>query len=277
MAVLRLIRGICREGAEVYDADGRLVVLRAWSPDGPTWPKVNEALLKAVNALESTAPTFGGGKRGEFQAYYFGLHRGSQRDPMMSAYTRQHMDVYEGVQKILESVRTHVAGIFATNFPNIYKRYAAALDFVEDAIPDVRAAFYPFACFAFNVGTVVCNPHKDFLNFITGLCLIIPFGKFDHTTCCRLIVRELGVEFEVGAGIPILIPSAMYTHYNTLLTKAGVRQSFTAWTGGPVVQWADLNGRSVSQLSKKEHEQYASSLPMRLAEGLALFPVHKGF
>ncbi|KAI0055134.1 hypothetical protein BV25DRAFT_1784454, partial [Artomyces pyxidatus] len=55
--------------------------------------------------------------------------------------------------------------------------------------------------------------HKDFLNFVTGLCLIIPFGSFDHTKSCRLVVRELGLEFEVGAGVPILIPSALYTQY----------------------------------------------------------------
>ncbi|KAI0054221.1 hypothetical protein BV25DRAFT_1817297, partial [Artomyces pyxidatus] len=72
---------------------------------------------------------------------------------------------------------------------------------------------------------------------------------------------------------PILIPSALYTQYNTLLQGLGVRQSFTAWMGGPVVQWADLGGRAVSSLSRAEKKAYIASLPKRLAEGLALFPV----
>ncbi|KAI0043923.1 hypothetical protein FA95DRAFT_1608994 [Auriscalpium vulgare] len=260
-------------GAEVYDGDGRLVVLRAWSPEGPRWGTINGALQRGAEILAAVPPTFKGGKRGDFQAYYFGLHRGSQVTPMMSSFTTKNGELFKQVKTAIEPVRQRVQGIFATNFPDLHARYCAAMDYINDALPGVGAAFYPFACFAFNLGDVMCRPHKDFLNFITGVCLIIPFGDFDHTTSCRLVVQELGLEFEVAAGIPIIIPSAMYTHYNNLLNRMGVRQSFTAWTGGPVIQWVDLKGRAVNELTREEEQEYRDSLTTRIARGLALFPV----
>lgn len=146
------------------------------------------------------------------------------------------------------------------------------MDYVTERRPGTRACFFPWASFSFNLGLVVSRIHKDRLNLLFGLCLIIPFGVFNHQTSCRLVVHELGCEFEVGAGIPIWIPSALYSHYNTILVGMGVRESFVAWTGGPVFQWFDLGGRSVNSLTVSEKQEYLASMPFRIAQGLCRFP-----
>ncbi|KAI0056513.1 hypothetical protein BV25DRAFT_1813952, partial [Artomyces pyxidatus] len=260
------------EGAAVYDAQGRMFIYRAWSPEGPVWNTINSMLTSARRHLDGVEPTFDSSDRGAFKAYYFGLHRGSQKLPMMSLYHRKHEELVKTLQHELRAVREVISGIFKLNFPSLYHRYCSIADFVAEKLPDCNAAFYPFASFAFNVGRVVTAKHKDHQNLIAGLCMIIPFGTFDYRTCCRFVVVELGLEFEVAAGVPIFIPSAMYTHYNTALAAIGVRESFVAWTGAAVAQWVDLGGRAVNELSKAEKADYLRNLAMCLADGLALFP-----
>lgn len=62
----------------MYDADGRLVLYRAWSPKGPVWTSINETLMRVADMLRNIKPTFTNGTRGDFAAYFFSLHRGSQ-------------------------------------------------------------------------------------------------------------------------------------------------------------------------------------------------------
>lgn len=127
------------------------------------------------------------------------------------------------------------------------------------------------------MGLVISNNHKDLWNLLFGFCLIIPFDFFDFRSCARLGIKELGVEFEVAPGVPIWVPSAMYTHYNTELTKMGMRKSLVAWTGAPIFQWEDLGGRPLTRLSVSEKAAYVASLPRRIAEGLSLFPFRSDF
>lgn len=57
----------------------------------------------------------------------------------------------------------------------------------------------------------------------------------------------------------------------------GMRQSLVAWTGAPIFQWKDLNGRALSTLSPSEKAEYVASLPRQIAEGLSLFPLRSDF
>jgi hypothetical protein len=101
---------------------------------------------------------------------------------------------------------------------------------------------------------------------------VIPYGSFDWQTDCHLVIEELGLEFEVQAGVPIFFPSALFTHYNTRLISMGMRGSISAWTGASVFQWAELGGRAVSQLTQEEQRAYIRAQKDRLAAGFARFP-----
>lgn len=63
-----------------------------------------------------------------------------------------------------------------------------------------------------------------------------------------------------------------FTHYNTVLEEAGVRNFFTAWTDGSIFLWRDLNGRSFSDFSIEEQRDFKHSMAARVACGFNLFP-----
>lgn len=170
-----------------------------------------------------------------------------------------------------------VVGIFKSRAPVIYQRYQETIDYVQERRPGTYACFHPWASVCLTLGDVAVDEHKDRWNLLFGWCHIIPFNFFDHRVSSRIGIVELGVEFEVGPGIPIWVPSAMYTHYNTLLREKGMRQSLVAWTGAPIFQWKDLGGRSVSRLTAAEKADYIASLPRHIAEGLACFPLEAAF
>lgn len=69
---------VVSEAAAAYDGDGRLMAYRAWSPEGPVWHSINDILMGVADMLRSIPPTFKNGRRGDFSAYLFSLHRGSQ-------------------------------------------------------------------------------------------------------------------------------------------------------------------------------------------------------
>lgn len=136
----------------------------------------------------------------------------------------------------------------------------------------VQKHFYPFACLAVNCHPTVCLPHRDFKNVIAGVCCIMPFGDFQPHTA-RLVVQELELEIEVAPGVPIFIPSAVFTHWNTAMEKAGVRGSIVYWTGAALFQWLQLGFRSLKSLSKNEHALYKATMPQLLREGISRFPI----
>lgn len=267
------------DAAALFDADGRLAVYRPWCPEGSIWHSVNNVLIGVADKIRRSGipPTFKDGMRGEFSTFAFSLHRGSQADPVMSAYFRKHEAFAQEIMDDLEPVRLIASGIFKSRMPGIYQRYRITMDFVQKYRPGTRPCFDPWASFCINMGLVISDDHKDLWNLLFGLCLIIPFGFFDFCTCARLGIKELGVEFEVAPGVPIWVPSAMYTHYNTELKKMGMRQSLVAWTGAPIFQWKDLDGRALAKLSPSEKAEYVASLPRRIAEGLTLFPLRSDF
>ena len=156
----------------------------------------------------------------------------------------------------------------------MHTHYEKTMGAIEAHYPGMKAAFHPFAAFGFNIGRkIVTAPHKDHQNFVTGLCLVIPFDHFDHKASCRLILKEFGIEMEVGAGVPVLIPSALVTHYNTAMQDAGIRMSFTAWSAGSLFQWVDLGNQPLCALSQSEQAEEHARIPQKILEGLERFPL----
>ncbi|KAH9923082.1 uncharacterized protein B0H18DRAFT_847485, partial [Fomitopsis serialis] len=122
--------------------------------------------------------------------------------------------------------------------PQLFDYYARTLDYALGNDRTLESLFYPFASFALNVGDVVSSRHLDSTNLGPGLCCIIPFGVFNPSKDCRIGLAELGCEVEVGPGVPIWIPSAAFTHYNTpLVTEGATRGSAVFWTGGTMFQY----------------------------------------
>ncbi|KII88037.1 hypothetical protein PLICRDRAFT_30502 [Plicaturopsis crispa FD-325 SS-3] len=242
--------------------------------------KINALAMKAERYLLASGipPSHPAGFRGNFNAYYWSTHRGSTAHPRVSRYCIDHPVEMKDTREILEPVRSMIDNIFKRQFPRVYMRYAYAAKFVNDhpRTPDKESApsimFFPFASFCVNTGVhnVICKPHRDSQNLAYGLCVVIPFGTF--TDGARLVIEELGMEFEVLAGMPIFFPSALYTHYNTALVGLGMRGSIVAWTGASIFQWVELGGKAVSELNEGEKSHYAASADERYSAGFSFFP-----
>ncbi|KAL6300926.1 hypothetical protein BKA93DRAFT_739538 [Sparassis latifolia] len=260
--------------AYICDSEGRLVIYCSFT--GPATFRANSVAIAAVEYLRQSGikPTYSGSSRGNFLQYYFTLHRDNQVRPRMSLYYLKHIDVVHELGKLLQPVVALVNGIFKSQFPALYAHYAATLDYVLRQDAGLEALFYPFTSFAFNVGVVVTLPHLDSTNYGPGLCCIMPYGTFDPSQDCRIGIAELGYEIEVGPGVPVFIPSALFTHYNTVLISKGMRGSLVFWTGGSIFQWVELGGQMVSDLSEAEREAYVNGVAARISAALARFPMH---
>lgn len=98
----------------------------------------------------------------------------------------------------------------------------------------------PFASYTFNLGDhSTCKAHIDGSNLVTGLCLAIPLGNFDHSKGGHLILHELQMVLELPSGSIVLFPSGMITHENTNIQPHEERQAFTAFSSSSLFQWVD--------------------------------------
>ncbi|KAJ7082159.1 hypothetical protein C8R43DRAFT_826658, partial [Mycena crocata] len=262
----------------VYDANGIKAVHRACFPADS---KINNACVEASNICKKMMPTHTlkhlRGKK--FTPYIFSLHRGSVKTPRMLRTVKQHRSIYELLKKCLDPVnrlvQTKYCTIFEAEFPKLSKRYKDTVDTVTAKVANTEAAFYPFASFCINVpteGGVRCTAHIDLQNLGPGLCVVIPFGKFNPARDCKLVVWDLSYTFQVAPGQPIFFPSALYTHYNTKLKNLGMRGSLMAWTGASVFQWVNMECRAIKDLSPKEYADYKAGLKDRVCRGFELFP-----
>lgn len=164
-------------------------------------------------------------------------------------------------------------GAFQTFFPELFDYYAASFKFLRDDIGNIPDWSYPFCGMCINVGEVICKPHRDVLNYRPGPCCIIPFGTLYSNTDCRVGVDELGLEFELAAGIPLYILSAIFRHYNTpKVSKNTMRGSIVIWTGGSIFQYCDLRGRTIGDLNKSEYENYCRMKGYRIRTAVDRFP-----
>ncbi|KAF7320723.1 hypothetical protein HMN09_00158100 [Mycena chlorophos] len=259
----------------IYDSELRKVIHRAALPEDAS---INDALLKAAELAQKCRPD--NNPRGAYRVNTFSLHRGSTLYPRMSRTVEEYPYIYSQILAVLEPVRQHVEAIFRREFPALAAKYAKVMDRIaEDSELEgvgIGAAFYPFAAFSINHPSgsrgVVTRPHIDSANYAGGLCVVIPFGHFDHTRDCFLVVQELGLVFEVAAGQPIFFPSALYTHYNTELVSLGMRGSFVAWTGAQLFQYFELGCRAVSALSREELQMYPELVQRQLRTALEMRP-----
>ncbi|KAJ6579183.1 hypothetical protein DFH09DRAFT_913405, partial [Mycena vulgaris] len=257
----------------VYDSNGIKTVHRANLSKNPA---INDACCKAGEIVKRAVRTYGPKQaRGNFSAFAFSLHRGSCVEPRMSKDVAQQPGVYKMLKECLEPVRKVVENIMKAEFPCLFERYKHAVDTIASNVLGTEPAFSPFASFCVNFtskGGVVCKAHIDLQNLGPGLCVVIPFGHFDPKRDCKLVVWELGFIFQVAAGQPIFFPSALYTHYNTVLISMGMRGSIVAWTGASIFQYVDLGCRAVCDLNPGELKEYREGLKERARRGFDLFP-----
>ncbi|KAF6759033.1 hypothetical protein DFP72DRAFT_844797 [Ephemerocybe angulata] len=147
----------------------------------------------------------------------------------------------------------------STFFPKLYAKYHSLRVDVEDHLPNLKWNFKRsvFSAAAFNFGPqVVTSRHRDCMNLPAGFCAITALGNFDSEKGGHLIVEELGIVIEFPAGSCILLPSAVFTHYNTSVQPGEIRLSFTQFSSGGLFRFADNGYRTQEDLKKYDEGLY---------------------
>ncbi|KIO21801.1 hypothetical protein M407DRAFT_28614 [Tulasnella calospora MUT 4182] len=264
--------------AKIRDSSGRVIIYRAYGNSGTT--DINLCIVQAVTALESsTSPEFQAGKhhRGHFPVRNFMIHRSYVQNPRYSKYLERNMEQAVALSRDLKPVIDLIEKIFKANFPSLHEYYRSTLNYVlSHPSCQLTNLWGPFASIAVNSGgSVQAWYHKDGDNLPAGLCVIIPFGLFNHSTSAHLVIDFNGtpIRFELPAGVPFFMPSALLAHYNTCLMGDGeTRGSLVFWTSGKLFQWVDLGGRSVKDLTLEELRAWLGAGQERAQEAFGRFP-----
>jgi hypothetical protein len=145
--------------------------------------------------------------------------------------------------------------VFKEHFESLYDRFWHNLTSICSRVPDCKWPVdgLPFAGFTINVDDVcICDPHVDGSNPAWGLCLICPFGRFNHTAGGHLVLHELKLILELEPGSIALIPSALITHQNVPIAFGEQRHAFTAYTPARMFQWVDCGFKLQKELNLSE-------------------------
>lgn len=121
--------------------------------------------------------------------------------------------------------------------------------------PDCSKALgdLPLFSITLNVGDhSICKPHVDGANLSGGLCLVSPYGSFDHIKGGHLILHELRLVLSLPTGSFVLFPSALITHENIPISAGETRKAFTAFSPAAIFQWRDNGFARVNEGLKEE-------------------------
>ncbi|KAJ7886596.1 hypothetical protein B0H14DRAFT_3082162 [Mycena olivaceomarginata] len=131
-----------------------------------------------------------------------------------------------------------------------------------------------FSAAAFNFGPDVWTfKHRNVLNIPFGMCAVQAMGKFDATKGGYLILWELKRVIEFPAGGTILLPSATITHSSIPVQPGEERASFTQYTAGGLIRYADNGFRTEKELEAQDAPEYARLMTLKSSRwemGLAM-------
>lgn len=164
--------------------------------------------------------------------------------------------------------------MFKRQFPKLYALYNATMNFLSDQCPELKRHWGVFASLTINLGgQTATTKHRDHLNFGFGECVVIPFGEYDHEESARLCVRlgDEDYEFELPEGVPMFLPSALLTHWNTRVQPKDRRGSLVLWMPGALIRWFRLGGRNLKDMTKQEQDEWRAGVKARVAEWLKLY------
>lgn len=167
---------------------------------------------------------------------------------------------------------------FATWYPKLHHYYDDHFNPLLSRHPDLRRNFKNsvWATVAFNFGpATVTAKHRDFANIPFGICSVTALGTFNPKKGGHMILWELKVVIEFPPGSTILLPSAVISHSNTPIRKHERRCSFTQYTPGGLIRWAEHGFQSetnfVAGLSQEQKKEVAAENAARCKFGVSLF------
>lgn len=121
---------------------------------------------------------------------------------------------------------------------------------LQAAFPDISPPVpgMPWPAMTMNLGPQTnVDPHRDFRNLGSSVCLDYTDGDFDSCRVGHLIMHEAKRIIEFPPGNGALFPSALTTHETIPVGPLETRNSMTAYMAGGLVQFADQQNQTQRQ------------------------------
>ncbi|KAK0461668.1 uncharacterized protein EV420DRAFT_1266019, partial [Desarmillaria tabescens] len=171
---------------------------------------------------------------------------------------------------------------YETAFPNLRKEYEKILNNLIQNDSRLRRNWVnsSFAAATFNLGPSTSTfRHRDYLNYVLGMCPVYAGGNFDSKQGGHLILWDLKLVIQFPAGSTIIFPSALLEHSNVPIQPGELRFSFTQFTAAGLFRWVYNGFKSDREIIENGQCVEKVGLQMRKervwARGLKLFTTRK--
>jgi hypothetical protein len=169
-------------------------------------------------------------------------------------------------------INPQLVAVFKHYFEDMQAVYTQISEAVCQDIPGYQPPIpnLPFTSYTLNVDyQCICEPHVDGSNLAFGLCLICPFGKFDHKKGGHLVLHDLKIILEFAPGSIAFIPSALITHENIGIKCRETRHAVTAYTPASIFRYCLEDLQKSPEWSPEQKRQLGE---MRWKYGKTLLP-----
>ena len=143
-------------------------------------------------------------------------------------------------------LRSLLLALFRRYFPELHEYYESTLDAlaVVDRLQSKLTPTSAFAGTSLNYErTTVCDWHSDCINLLTGLCLVIVLGNFNHRTAGHFLMNEARLVIELKHGDFFFNMSAYFGHRNCPIPKKASRRSIVLYTAAELFRWVQQGQR----------------------------------
>ncbi|KAJ3530191.1 hypothetical protein NMY22_g8678 [Coprinellus aureogranulatus] len=260
------------KGRNVFflDANGTIIGGLVDCPSSADWASVIEEAGHSLSAARSLAV-----RHGAFPKGYWVHRRGSYLTlsvgvSMGGGQKRPGVLVHQLLirRKIAQSLlKNRAIKRIAGYQSSIRERQLSEMELCKLHLPCVRLQLRP---------TMRDVDHFDHANLSWGLCVVTPFGRFDHRKGGHLVLHGLRKVIEFPPGTAAAFPSAVLEHSNTPVQRGEERTSMTQFAAGGLFRWVSYGYQTSKTLSTTEkgrafRDEVNGEEGQRWAEGISLF------
>ncbi len=172
-----------------------------------------------------------------------------------------------------------VIGAYETAFPDLRKEYDKVLQslLLHDDRLHRNWENSTFAAATFNLGPSTSTfRHRDYLNYVLGMCPVYAGGNFDSKRGGHLILWDLKLVIQFPVGSTIIFPSALLKHSNIPVQPGESHFSFTQFTAAGLFHWVYNGFKSDREILETGQCIEKVGLQERIWErGLKFFSIRK--
>ncbi|KAJ3535085.1 hypothetical protein NMY22_g6644 [Coprinellus aureogranulatus] len=280
------------KGRNVFfvDASGIIIGGLIDCPSSADWTTVIEEAGRSLSAARSLATRHGAfpkqfwvHRRGSYLSLSVGVSMGGgQKRPGVLVHRlliRRKIARSLLRNEAIKRVAGYQSSAFAFVAPRVFRRYTEDLGRLFESDDSLEWNFTNsiFPACGFNCGPqCVTVDHFDHANLSWGLCVVTPFGRFDHRKGGHLILHGLKKVIEFPSGTSAAFPSATLKHSNTPIQPGEERTSMTQFAAGGLFRWVSYGFQTSKTLSATEsgrafRDEVNGEDGSRWAEGISLF------